>query len=113
MDLARLEADLKQKDHEIANLERRLRLLSIHYENALRYGMRLEVALRYLQKVVDECGSEKIRQALTAALNTPKPPDPLANFYKDGYHTGHPYPEYLHLPGVEYTDPQEGGNTTP
>ncbi len=39
------------------------------------------------------------------------PPHPLAHFYDEGWHTGHPFPEYLNLlgrPADQYVDPHAG-----
>lgn len=88
--------------------ERRLQLLSTHYSNEKRYAMRLNEAIRRIEEACKRRDIEAIRREVQAAIATPRPPAPLANFYKDGYHTGHPYPEYLDLPGTAYTDPDKG-----
>ncbi len=87
--------------------ERRLLALYCHYTNARRHGYRLRAAIERINLAVEQGDIEAIRRETKSALDTPPPPNPLADFYKDGYHTGHPYPEYLDLPGTDYIQPPD------
>jgi hypothetical protein len=81
---------------------KRREILAIHYHNALLHTVKLQDALK---KVVSLLGSPEATAQLSAfsvakaALeSTVSPPNPLANLYDQGFHTGHLFPEYMHLP---------------
>jgi hypothetical protein len=81
----------------------RLDKLARHYRNERLHNTRLRVALT---KIIRDTSTDKhmadglglARLIAEHALTAPQPPNPLANLYKDGPHTGHPFPEYLELP---------------
>jgi hypothetical protein len=104
----------------VTHEEERLLALSLHYGNAKLYITKLRDALERIQRVAS---SVKERETKSAGLTDKlfvdvvhdiaktaleaHPPHPLAHFYDEGIHTGHPYPEYLDLPvgpGDDYVD---------
>ena len=92
--------------------EQRIHTLTIHYHNARLYQTKLRDALSRIVRSCEESGDVGACRAIAeSALNGPKPPDPMAHSYDQGIHTGHPLPEYLHLPMKptdEFLDPYEG-----
>ena len=84
----------------------RFRSLSIHYTNEKRYAKRLNDALLRIATACESGDVEAVRREVQAALATPRPPSPFGDSTHDGQvFLGHPYPEYLDLPGTEYTKP--------
>jgi hypothetical protein len=96
---------------QLANEVRRRELLATHYYNAKLYIARLRTALEQIREAaeLDNDPDEKIALLAREALSgTNAPPQPLAHFYDEGLHTGHPFPEYMELPlrgSEEYRDP--------
>lgn len=85
------------------SMEERLNQLSIHYHNELLHNVKLRDALDRIARLATEENDAsvvaiKAREIAEVTLAAPRPPDPLAGFYDQGFHTGHPHPEYLHLP---------------
>ena len=85
--------------------EDRLRCLALHFQNSNRYARRLRKALEAVIEAWRRGDLDEIREAIEEAEHVPPPPQPLADFYKEGLHTGHPHSEYLELPGDEYVKP--------
>jgi hypothetical protein len=100
------EVRLKQEE------ERRERL-TIHYRNEQIYSAKLRGALEEIRRVAIENWdndasliAEAARNLCEKALRDElRPPHPLAHFYDQGHHTGHPHAEYLFLPTADYVDP--------
>jgi hypothetical protein len=81
----------------------RIEALARHYYNQKRYVSRLRAALEKIAAPTSVWSSRIVTSGILDVVEealAPEnaPPHPLRNFYKDGYHTGHPYPEYLDLP---------------
>lgn len=91
--------------------EERLLMLSLHYGNMKLYVAKLLDAFERLRELayLGPHGDEA-RRIAREALEVEPPPHPLKDFYKDGWHTGHPFTEYMDLPmhpGDDYVDVDE------
>jgi hypothetical protein len=94
--------------------EKRLLRLSINYHNELLYVVKLRDALESIlcesskgvHAKMQRC--KEIAEEALAAKNAPPPPFKVVQSNK--LHTGHPLPEYLHLPmrpTDDYHDPDK------
>lgn len=89
----------------------RLDYLRHHYQNERALNKTLRAAL---ERIFRDPANAKV--LASAALDAPRPPQPLRHFYDQGIHTGHPFEEYwLDLPEKDadpYSPCETCGSTT-
>lgn len=93
--------------------EKRLLRLSRCYHNEKLYVVKLRAAL---ERIVEMCEKRMelgdlsmlgCKELAEGSLNVPRPPGPFAAERGGEIYTGHPLPEYLHLPmrpGDDYVE---------